>query len=573
MKKMRINYLISLLAAVIILGSCAGLKKMKEESSKVKYDVTPNPLVLKGGQVEATITGKFPEKYFNKKAVLVITPWLKYTGGEQAYPSITLQGESVENNNKVIKNATGGDFTINGKLPYTKDMLVSTLELRVNATLKKEKFDFPAIKLGDGVISTELLVTKDPKAVLLADKFQRVSGNSFEADILYLINKADVRASELKKDNIKGLKSYIDASKNDPKVTLGSVKISAYASPDGTMKLNEKLSIDRKESANKFLEGEFKKSKIEKSKLDSVLTLVNTAEDWDGFKALLEKSDIQDKDLVLRVLSMYSDPDVRNKEIKNISAAFKVIAEKILPQLRRSKLTVTVNKNGYSDDELVKIANSKPDSLNVEELLYAANIVSDLNQKLAIYKAGTVKFASDYRVQNNLGYVYIQLKQIPEAKAAFEAAKAIKEDDAVKNNLGVIALLENDNKKAEEYFTSATGAGDAVNYNLGIIKLIAGDYEAAISYFGNANENNAALAKLLSGKTDLALTTLGSVKNDNALTYYLKAIIGARTSNNDLLFNNLRTAVGKDAFWKTYAPQDVEFIKVFNDETFKSIVK
>jgi Flp pilus assembly protein TadD len=339
------------------------------------------------------------------------------------------------------------------------------------------------------------------------------------------------------------------------------------------MDLNEKLAGKRKESANKFFTKDFvKKAKLTKV-TDELFTYLTTAEDWDGFKKLVETSDIKDKELIIRVLSMYSDPAVREKEIKNISAAYDDLKVKILPQLRRSKFTVKVVDSGRTDEEIVAIAQSKPDSLSLEELLYAAKLTQDNEKQLAIYQAAAAKYPNDFRAKNDVGYVLVKLNRMGEAKTAFEAAKQVEDNNVVKNNLGVVAFNEGDLAKAEELFTAALGAGDQVNYNLGIIKIIQGKYAEAINYFGSAPEANAGLAKLLNKENDAALSTLNSVKSDDAIVYYLKAIVGARTQNTDLLFTNLRTAVGKSAELKANAAKDLEFAKYFADATFKSIIQ
>lgn len=572
MKKNNLSFFATLLA-VLVISSCGGLNKMKDTANTVSYSITPSPLEVKGGQVDLTVNVKYPAKFFNKKAVVEVTPVLKYDGGEAAFQSKTFQGESVQANNEVIKYNEGGSKTIAaGKVPFKKEMMVSTVEARIKATMGKSVADFPAVKIGDGVIATELLVVKDPRAISVGDKFVRESSSQYQADIKYLINNAEVRPSELKKDEIKKLKESIKAVDADPKKVLKGIELSAYASPDGPMDLNDKLAGKRKESASKFTKEMVKKEKLTKVK-DDIFTYLTTAEDWDGFKKLMEASDIKDKELVLRVLSMYSDPVVREKEIKNISAAFDDIKVKILPQLRRSKFTVTVLDSGKTDEEIVAIAQSKPDSLSLEELLYAAKLTQDLNKQLAIYQAAAAKYPSDFRAKNDVGYVLVKLNKMSEAKTAFEAAKQVEDNAVVKNNLGVVAFKEGDLAKAEELFTAALGAGDQVNYNLGIIKIIQGKYADAINYFGSTAEANAGLAKLLNKENDAALSTLNGVKSDEAIVYYLKAIVGARTQNTDLLFTNLRTAVGKSAELKANAAKDMEFFKYFQDATFKSVVQ
>ena len=547
---------------------------MKEKAKTISYTLTPNPLEVKGGEVEASVTGKIPPKYFNKKAVLVVTPVLKYTGGEVAYKAITLQGEKIQGNEKPVKYKEGGSYTITDKIAYKPEMEVAALEIRIKATLGKKSVEYEPLKIGDGVIATELLVVKEPRPIMVGDKFVRETTSEMVADIKYLINRAEVRPTEIKKEDVKNMTEVLKAVEANPKKSVKGIELSAYASPDGPMDLNEKLAGERKKSANTYITKDVvKKAKLTKVK-DDLFSYLVTAEDWDGFKKLMEASDIKDKELVIRVLSMYSDPAVREKEIKNISAAFEEIKVKILPQLRRSKFTVKVLDAGKSDQEILALATSKPDTLSLEELLYAgAKLTTDLNQQLAIYQAAAVKYPSDFRAKNNAGYVLIKLKREPEAKAAFESAKLIEDNSVVKNNLGVCSLLEGDLAKAEELFTSALGAGDEVNYNIGIIKIIQGKYADAINSFGSAVEVNAALAKLLNKDNDGATTILNNVKSEDAIVYYLKAIVGARTQNADLLFTNLTTACSKSAELKANAAKDLEFFKYFQDAKFKSIVQ
>ncbi len=558
--------------ATVVLSSCGGLNKMKDTSKTVGYTLTPSPLEVKGGEVEVNVQGTFPAKFFNTKAVITATPVLKFKGGEIALKSVTVQGEDVKANDKVIKYKEGGSFSYSDKIPYKKDYESSVLEVRAKATLKKDNADFPAVKIGDGVIATELLVVKDPRPILASNQYIRQTTEKLGTEIKYLINQSVVRPSEIKKEDIVKFDEALKAIDADPKKEISGVQLSAYASPDGPMKLNEKLSVDRKESANKYFTTTFKKEKLAKVK-DDLFTYLTTAEDWDGFKTLVESSNIKDKELILRVLSMYSDPEVREKEIKNISAAFEELKVKVLPELRRSKLNVNVTVNGKSDQELLALAQTKPDSLNLDEALFIAGTIDDLNSKLAVYQAAAKKYPGDFKAINNCGFVLLKLNRVSEAKTAFEAAKAIENNSIIKNNLGAIALIEGDVDKAQELFTSALGAGDVVNYNLGIINIIKGKYTEAINYFGNTFEINTALAKLLNKANDQALSTLNGVKSEDAIVYYLRAIVGARTQNTDLLFTNLRTAAGKSADLKANAAIDLEFAKYFQDATFKSIVQ
>jgi tetratricopeptide (TPR) repeat protein len=573
MKKILFGKLAILLSLALVISSCSGLKKMKDQASTVKYEATPKVLEMNNGEVSVTISGSYPAKYFNKKAVLTVTPVLKYEGGQQELTPIKLQGESVTANDKPINYAQGGSFSSSDKFTYKDEMMQSQLELKVTAAIKDKSLEIGSFKVADGIIVTPKMVQMNPKSTTLGDKFQRNVAETKEADIKYLINRAEIRSTELKKDEVKNLNAFVKEAAKNPKISLKGIELSSYASPDGSVDLNTKLADSREKSASKFIKDELKKGKVEQAKTDSFFSMLRTPEDWDGFKSLMEKSDIKDKELILRVLSMYSDADVREKEIKNISQAYDEIKEKILPELRRSKFIVKLESIGYSDEELVAFAQSNSDTLNLEELLYTAALSQDNEVKAALYQKASDKYPNDVRAKNNLGWANIQLGKLDDAKAALEAAKMIENNDAVKNNLGVVAILKGDLTGAEELLTSALGAGEAPNYNLGIISIVKGKYDAAISYFGNACEFNAALAKVLNKNYEGATQTIGCVKSEDANVFYLKAIIGARTENSDMVFNNLRTAVGKDAKLKDYAKKDAEFLKYANDETFKSIIQ
>jgi len=574
MKSFKISPLVFILA-VVVVSSCNPLNKMKKNAGTIKYETVPVVLETTKGEVPVAINVSFPKEYFNKNVIFEATPVLKYEGGEVALKPVTLQGENVQDNNKVITYISGGSAQYSDKVPYSNEMMRSELEVRVKAYLKTKSgksVDLPTVKLADGIVATSTLYTIDPRAAWVGDNYVRVTSESKEASIIYLINRSEVRSTELKKSELKDFNKYLSDVKANSRKELKGITVSSYASPDGELDKNTVLSGDRGKTAQKFMTDEMKKSKMTETAKSDFLSVVSTPEDWEGFKKLMEASSIQDKELVLRVLSMYSDPEVREKEIKNISKAFEEIADKILPQLRRSKLIAKVDLVGMSDDELVQLANSNPDSLKLEELLRAASLIQDNAKKIALYKKGTAKF-SDWRAFNSLGYCLLKDGNVSEAKTAFESAKALQDNATIKNNLGVIALLEKRTDDALELFSSAMSAGEVANYNLGVVYLIKGDYKSAVNSFGSANEYNAGLAKVLDGKNDAALITLNNVKDDNAKVYYLKAIIGARTAKSDLVYNNLRTAVGKDPKMKEYAKKDAEFLKFATDATFKSIVE
>jgi tetratricopeptide (TPR) repeat protein len=572
MKKFR-SYFILILAAAL-LSSCSGLNKMKKNSNLVKYEVTPKILETHAGMVNVTIKGTFPAKYFDKKTTVTATPVLTYAGGETAFDKVqVLQGEKVQANNKVITSTTGGDFTYTSTIPYKDVMKMSQLVLRVKAVRGSKSLDFDQMKLADGVIATSTLVEKEGKPVSLKDNYVRVNPETQMADIHYLINQADIRSTELKADDIALLKEYIKTASADQNKQLKSVSVSSYASPDGGLKINEPLSQKRGAAADKFIKKEFEK--IDAAKANGFFDEKTTPEDWDGFKSEVEKSSIQDKELILRVLGMYSDPDVREKEIKNMSAAFEVLKTDILPKLRRSKMMVNTDMIGRSDEQILAQMKSDPKALSLEEMIRAGSLTNDPNEHLKFNQATAQNNPKDFRAANNLGCTYMALGKTDEAIAAFETAKAIQNNDVIKNNLGFGSLIKGNMAKAEEYFNSMTAATPESKWGLGVIAITKGEYDKAVNFFGTEPCCNLALAQLLKGDNNKAKATLDAMKEKprSGRPSYLRAIVGARLDDKTYMVNNLKDAVSARADWKAYAKTDLEFAKFFNDDTFKAIVQ
>ena len=545
---------------------------MADNASLVKYTVTPDPLEMHGGKVAVSVDVKYPEKYFHKKAIVTATPYLSYDGGETELKSETLQGEAVEDNYKVISFTSGGSMNYTDEVDYVPEMMRSELFVKAKAVVGSTTIDLPPVKIADGIVTTPLLADKKGKVISFGDNFKRIVPEEFVADIHYIINRYDVRNSELKGDDIKGMKDFISDANGNERITLKGIEVSAYASPDGELDLNTKLSGNREGSATRFLKRDLKRSKVEVPEDEDFFKLLATPEDWDGFKTLMEESDIQDKDLILRVLSMHSDPVVREKEIKNIAEAFEEIKEEILPQLRRSVFTVNVEKVGWSDEEIKKWVTEKMDTLVLEELLYAASLIEDNETKLALYGKAWEKHPKSVRAANNVGVVKLAMGDADGAKKAFEGAKAIKDHNIVKNNLGVIALREGDLESAENLFTSAMGAGDEVNYNLAVLKIKEGDYEAAKSYLGASENFNNALVILLNGQSSHAIEMLRKL-DETAKTDYLIAVAAAREDDVEIMYNALRAAIALKPKLKEHAVKDVEFFKYFEEDLFKEIMQ
>ena len=585
MTKIRLSGAFAFILSALLFSGCVSLNKMKKEAYKINYSVTPEVLETRGGNVNFTIQGRIPEKYFLKKATIVARPVLEYAGGEKSSESYSLQGESVKANNKVISYANGGSFTYTGTIPYEYAMRKSQLQVKIRATKGKAALDFAPVKIADGVNATSTLVDNSPLTIIgiqkqknttgvydpALDKFQRIVPDQYVADLIYLINSSEVRGKELTKDEMKRLNQYIiDAYKGENKELKG-VEISAYASPDGKLDLNTKLSEKRESTSSKVVESELSKNKVK-----TELKQKYTPEDWEGFKTLMEKSSIQDKELILRVLSMYSDPEVREREIKNLSSAFTSVANDILPKLRRSKITATSDLIGKTDNEITSLAGNDPSKLNQAELLYAATLTKDAEKQKEIYTSFTKIYADDWRGYNNLGLVELNQGNVEQASASFEKAdKMDPKNPVVQNNLGCIELKKNNLSKAEELFGAASGAGQEVNENLGIVKIMQGQYETAVKYFSEESQSiaNKALAQLLNGDNNGALRTLNNAPVETARMAYLKAIIAARTAKTSTLYENLGNAIKKDPAFRTLARTDIEFAKYFDDQNFKLLLQ
>jgi len=571
MKKFR-SYFILILAATV-MSSCSGLNKMKKNSNLIKYEVTPKILETHAGVVTVTIKGTFPASYFDKKTTATATPVLTYTGGETPFDKVqVLQGEGVQGNDKVIS-YTGGNFTYTATIPYKDAMKMSELVLRVKATRGTTSLDFDPVKLADGVIATSTLVETGGRPIMMKDNFKRIIPESKAADINYVINKSDIRSTELKAEDITLLKEYIKSVGSDPNRQFKTTVVSSYASPDGKLELNEKLSVSRGASADKFIKMEF--ATVEEAKAAGFFDEKTTAEDWDGFKTEVETSTIQDKDLILRVLSMYSDPEVREREIKNMAAAFEVLKTDILPRLRRSKMMVNVEKVGRSDAEILAQMRSDPSVLSLEEQLYSGSLTTDLDEQLKFYQAAAKYNPTCIRAHNNIGYTYMALGKTDESIAEFEASKAIRNNDVVKNNLGMTYLAKGDMAKAEESFNSMTAATPESKWGLGVIAITKGEYDKAVNFFGTEPSYNLALALALKNDNNKAKQTLDALKDmsKSGKPSYLKGVVGARLDDRNYMLDGLRAAIGMNASWKAYAKTDLEFAKFFNDDTFKSTVQ
>ena len=555
----------SLIAAVVVLASCNNTLPQPEQ-----INVNPSPLEKVGSKVNADITGTFPQKKFAKKGILEVTPVLKYGDGKEALgETVTYVGEKAKVNGKTVNFKEGGKYSQKVSYDYNPEMRKCELYLRFKATVGKKELEIPDLKIADGIQATsELAEAKDNKTASTPDKFQRVIQELTEADIKFLIQSSELRSKETKSDEIKNLQAAIKDAKEAERKEINKIEVAGYASPDGAQDLNEKLAQNRQKVAANFLKKDLKKNKV-----DNAIESNITAEDWEGFQKAMENSNMQDKDLVLRVLSMYSDPEEREAQIKNLSSVYGTIADEILPALRRSRLILTTDLIGKSDDEIRELAANDPAQLSVEELLYAATLTEDKAEKLAIYQKAAEQF-NDYRAWNGQGQIYFENGEIAEARRCYAKALEIEPNDPdVNYNAGIAAMADGDLDKAEEYFGKAAGTKGNLDAALGTLYTQKGDYKAAKKAYGDTPSNNAAVQQILDEDYAGAAKTLDAVKEPNATTAYLKAVVGARTNDKDAVYANLKSAIEQDGKLKARAAEDIEFAKFAEEEEFKALIK
>lgn len=551
-------------ASSLLLASCAS--KFKISSTGVNVD--PNPLTVQGDAVKTRINFAFPKKSFPKKGTLRITPVLRYAGGEKWGKAYDYQGDDVYGNEQVVFYKSGANAVLDFAVPYKPQMQKSELYLTFNGKVGKKAQKISAMKVADGVNATETLATVEGILPAIAPHgFQRVVKEMYDADILFQIQQANVRGSEINKEDVEEWRYTVQNAKETPNQNV-SVEVQSYASPDGGKKLNEKLSENRERNTTAALKKEFKKQDMAGVAIDAHYT----AQDWEGFRTLVEKSDLPDKDLVLRVLSMYPDPESREREIKNISVVFKQLADNILPKLRRSRLIANVEIIGKSDAEIQEFIAKAPGHLSAEELLYAAELTNSTTEKMRIYQIANQIFKKDYRAYNNIGALYFAQGKIKDAEAWFNKAATLQDNEVTKLNRGLIALYHGDKEKAQDMISAAINTPE-LGQALAYLYLKQGEYMKAETAFGETVSNNAAVAQLLNGNYAKALKTLQKITTPSATTELIRAIIAARTNDNNGVITALKSAIALDGSVAYQIADNLEFAKYKNLAAFKALVK
>ena len=552
-------------ASVLVLTSCSKLGKLGADN----FNVTPTPLEAVGDQVPATINGTFPTKYMKKKAQVTVTPVLKYEGGEAVGQSSTFQGEKVEGNGTTIQYKVGGTYTMKTNFAYVDPMIKSDLYARFDAKVGKKTVKIPEVKIGYGVIATSQLLSRcDITAATAPDAYQRIIAQKQEANIKFLINQATLRASELNSVSVKDLGKILKEI-NDNTLTraLTNIEVSAYASPDGKFDFNEKLAEKRQNVSSNYL-----KKELKKIKMDADVDTKFTAEDWEGFQELISKSNLQDKQVILRVLSMYEDPEEREQQISNMSEIYTDIKQNILPELRRARLIVNYEIIGRSDAQILEQFASDPSKLSVEEMLYGANrLVKDDATRQKWNETIAKQYPSDYRALNNLAQQAISKGDVNAAESYLkQAAQVSKNASEVNTNLALMSLKSGDVAKAETYLAKGSGS-NTFKEVMGNLNIAKGNYTQAASDLAGVNTNSAALAQILAKDYTSAKTTLSKIKNADATTSYLQAVLAARTGDASSLASSLKDAIQKDPTLATRAANDLEFAQFAS--TIKNIVK
>lgn len=568
MKKQSLKGLAFIIIASSIVASCDLLKDLD-------YKVTPSPLEMHGDSVRVKIDVTLPEKGIKKKASAEITPML----GKTALKTVTIQGEKVTGNGNVIQYKPGGKVSYTDVVPYKPEYenaeLVATGKVYKGGKEKKGKFEDK--KLADGTVITPLMVNKDFKVIYAKDEFVRTNEKTYFAQINYDKGKSIVKPGELKDKDIVDFSAWLAAAQANPKITLKSINVTGYASPEGEEGKNNNLSTERAEAGKKVTMDLAKAVKNEKAQTE-IYKILGSGEDFDGFKRELQSSTVineDEKNLVIRVLEMHKDPVTRETEMRNMGKTFTQLDKMIFPKLRRSEISTVYDLAGYSDEELKSVSVSNPNSLTIEELLFTATLTNDLNEKLRLYTVAVTNFENDHRAHNNRGVVLYMQNKMADAKASFEKANSLKDNAISKNNLAAVAGVAGDRAKAKQLLGQAKGAGSEVSYNNGILNIQDGKYADAVANFGGSDKSfNKALAELLNGNPDAAVKTLdSSVDKESAQGYYLKAVAAAKQDKVDVVVNNLKSAFAKDGSLKAKAAKDRVFLKYAENGTFSAIVK
>jgi len=561
-----INYIAIVALFFTIFSSCSMIKELE-------YEVTQDPLHMKGGDVTLQINGKFIEKGLNAKAVAEITPiFFCNDGNEIPFQTEIYQGPKAAGNGKVVP-STGLQFSYTSTIPYQKSMDEGEVKVKVLVKMGSKTEDIMSPKIADGTIITSKLIVLDDHVISSSEcNFKRINSFTKSATINFSKGKHNISSKELKDSDVKGLLNFISSSMDEgSRIDIKSIQISSFASPEGEVDLNDNLAQDRGNSTMKSLISKSKRMKFDLGKESSFYNVVSKGEDWEGFKTEVSKTDNEDKDLILRVLQMTPDLNKREKEIRNMAKSYAFLEKKVLPQLRRSIITVNYDQVGYSDDELKNLVATNPDTLSLEEIIQATLNEQDMNTQLKNYNNAARIYPNDWRIKNNAGCIMYMMGDNDGASKSFEEALAITDNNIVSNNVAAVKHISNGKSTDEIKSLFESSNTTESKYNIGLIQIEEGKYEESITSMGDTKSYNYALANILAEHYDEASDAIDDLEIKDAKSFYLKAIIGARTSNTEMVMENLKTSFEKDASLKDMAKKDREFIKFFENSDFLSI--
>ncbi len=550
-----------LLAASVLVITSACSSTMGQLTS-ANFEVTPNPMETQAGKVTVTINGKFPAKYMKKNVIVTITPELRGSNGYnlRAEEGTSFQGEKVRNNFQTISYEHGGNFTMRQSFDYADALHRSDLYMNIVAKQGKKETKQPLVKVASGIIATSELYQKALKSeqpCLAPDSFQRVTNQKMEAQVKFLVNQANLRKSELASNSVKDFVEMLrKINREHESLNLKNVEVLGYASPEGNFAVNDRLANQRQSVSEEFVKGQMKQARV-----SGDVTSHYTAEDWDGFQKLVAASNIQDKDVILRVLSMYQDPEQREQQIRNMSEGFRELADGILPELRRARMIINYETVGRSDEQLKQQYAADPTKLSLDELLYTATLYENPAESEAVYKKAAELFPNDYRAKNNVGVMEMIRGNELNALDNFQEAMDKGKQPEAYANMAMMALQHGGLDTAEEYLSNATGAA-GMNRVLGTLNIAKGNYSLAQQNLTGESSNMAALAQILNKDYSTATQTLARIKDGDALTYYLNALLLARTGQNDKASEFLRKAAFADPSLASFADRDIEMQNV-----------
>jgi tetratricopeptide (TPR) repeat protein len=560
--------------AAVTATACNPLKNMTKRADEVSYTVTPSPLEMHGDSVEVNIAGTIPPKFFNKKVSVEVTPMLKYNGGDKNLDKIVLVGEDSEVSGQKINYEKGGSFSYMDKVAYVPGMDVATLNAAAVGKYKGNEKPFEPRQIATGTIVTPMWAMDDDKAIVGADKFTKTTPMNSTAVVNYEVNKSYVRPAELSDEDVKTMKTWAANMAKNPMFVFKGTDVTAYASPEGEISLNANLADQRANTGASAVSNILRGAKVKAASDKDFFVKSGKGEDWNGFKTAMQSSDLKDKDVILRVLSMYEDNTKREEEIRNLAATFEEIQDKILPGLRRSEINLRGEMTSFSDEKIKDFAVSNPDTLSTEELLYAATMFTDMQKKMDIYVTFAKLFPNDWRGPNNIGYIQSMQNLMSEAKANFDKANSLSPNNPViNNNLGVYERSMGNNEKAMEYYSAANGAGPEVGANMGYLEMWKGDYSSAVANYASTKSFNAALAQTLNGDYQTAVQTIDASPTANsARSLYLKAVIGARMGDKNMMVSSLKASIAANGDMKAKAKKDAEFTKYKDESEFQAAV-